>query len=237
MIDHNKVNPVDDCICFNCWAFRRSMWKKEGPDCGCEQAPFYNSEMCGQCRYRDRCEIFLHPELYRACRVCGCTDLDCSQCIEVQGFPCYWVSDDLCSRCAKEVICMDGVTRIAAERKRQIEVEGWTVVHDEQHEGGELALAACCYASPVKLYVEERFEGGPAFFDPFPDWWDGKWDKRFSYGERKNNPGNMVPDPGTYTFKERLDLLVKAGALIAAEIDRLLLIEKEKNNGGSDDGK
>lgn len=38
----------------------------------------------------------------RACRVCGCTDDDCSQCIEATGEPCHWVEKDLCSRCADE---------------------------------------------------------------------------------------------------------------------------------------
>lgn len=33
------------------------------------------------------------------CRVCGCTDVDCSQCIEKTGQPCTWVEDDLCSAC------------------------------------------------------------------------------------------------------------------------------------------
>ena len=37
------------------------------------------------------------------CRVCGCTDNDCRQCVEAQGEPCYWVEEDLCSRCAREV--------------------------------------------------------------------------------------------------------------------------------------
>ena len=36
----------------------------------------------------------------RKCRVCGCTDLDCRQCILKTGEPCYWVQDDLCSACA-----------------------------------------------------------------------------------------------------------------------------------------
>jgi hypothetical protein len=35
----------------------------------------------------------------RECRVCGCTDTDCSDCIVDQGYPCYWVEYDLCSRC------------------------------------------------------------------------------------------------------------------------------------------
>jgi hypothetical protein len=33
----------------------------------------------------------------RKCRVCGCTDGDCHQCVEKAGRPCYWVEDDLCS--------------------------------------------------------------------------------------------------------------------------------------------
>lgn len=35
----------------------------------------------------------------RQCRVCGCTDLDCSGCIARTGQPCWWVSNDLCSAC------------------------------------------------------------------------------------------------------------------------------------------
>ena len=38
----------------------------------------------------------------RTCRVCGCTDDDCSQCIKAQGHPCNWVESDLCSRCKDE---------------------------------------------------------------------------------------------------------------------------------------
>lgn len=36
------------------------------------------------------------------CRVCGCTEEDCRQCIEVTGQPCSWVEIDLCSRCDTE---------------------------------------------------------------------------------------------------------------------------------------
>jgi hypothetical protein len=44
------------------------------------------------------------PQLFvRRCRVCGCTDDDCRQCIEKTGAPCYWVEKDLCSACAGEV--------------------------------------------------------------------------------------------------------------------------------------
>lgn len=39
------------------------------------------------------------PVFVRRCRVCGCTDDDCSGCVARTGEPCYWVSDDLCSAC------------------------------------------------------------------------------------------------------------------------------------------
>ena len=35
----------------------------------------------------------------RTCRVCGCTDDDCSGCIERTGLACHWVAADLCSAC------------------------------------------------------------------------------------------------------------------------------------------
>lgn len=47
-------------------------------------------------------DIFGEP--VRSCRVCGCTDDDCSQCIEATGEPCHWVGEDLCSRCLSDKI-------------------------------------------------------------------------------------------------------------------------------------
>ena len=40
----------------------------------------------------------------RKCRVCGCTDGDCRQCVEKTGNPCHWVESDLCSACRTKVI-------------------------------------------------------------------------------------------------------------------------------------
>lgn len=39
------------------------------------------------------------PGQVRACRVCGCTEADCRQCIEKTGQPCVWVAATLCSAC------------------------------------------------------------------------------------------------------------------------------------------
>lgn len=125
---------------------------------------------------------------------------------------------------------MTGAELIAAERKRQIEREGWTPEHDDEHTDGSLALAAVCYATPVLLYQHDPFALGFVFADPWPESWSDGWDKRYAYGERKDNPGNMPPDPATYTEDERLDLLVKAGALLAAEIDRLLRAREKTAN-------
>lgn len=37
-----------------------------------------------------------------SCRVCGCTELDCSACVARTGTPCWWVEVDLCSACERE---------------------------------------------------------------------------------------------------------------------------------------
>lgn len=39
------------------------------------------------------------PLVTDACAACGCTEEDCSQCVERTGEPCYWVSPGLCSAC------------------------------------------------------------------------------------------------------------------------------------------
>lgn len=129
---------------------------------------------------------------------------------------------------------LDGAECIAAERARQIADEGWTPEHDDEHADGSLAMAAVCYATPALLYEkQDRYVNRTIFVDPWP-WqsdaprWDGNGDKRYCYGSCRDNPGNVLPDPSTYTPAERLDLLVKAGALIAAEIDRLLRVKPIK---------
>lgn len=39
------------------------------------------------------------PADVRRCRICGCTDDDCSGCIGRTGARCHWVAADLCSAC------------------------------------------------------------------------------------------------------------------------------------------
>jgi hypothetical protein len=87
---------------------------------------------------------------------------------------------------------LPGVQAITEERRRQIEIEGWTPSHDDAYRNGELARAAACYAigsCPTGLWP-----------------WHEKWWK----------PGDRRRD------------LEKAGALIAAEIDRI-----DRTQGGT----
>lgn len=38
----------------------------------------------------------------QACRVCGCTNEDCTECVDILGEPCDWADVDLCTRCADD---------------------------------------------------------------------------------------------------------------------------------------
>lgn len=105
-----------------------------------------------------------------------------------------------------------GVKLIEAERERQITKEGYTAEHDQGHADGELALAAACYAVNEPIYVKRDSAHGVSFRDPWP--WDDHFDRRKSDGA---NFVNRLP----LKRQERLRMLVKAGALIAAEIDSL----------------
>jgi len=112
---------------------------------------------------------------------------------------------------------------VLAERQRQVEVEGWTAEHDDEHKRGEIALAAACYTAAAANGIGLRAYGNDVGGFPldaarriqlatcFQDaaWpWDHKWWKPST--PRRN--------------------LVKAGALILAEIERL---DRAAENGGA----
>jgi len=94
---------------------------------------------------------------------------------------------------------MTGIELIAAERERQISEEGWTAKHDDSQSSGSLALAATSYVMPADRRVLTDFtKDAPPIEWPWgDDWWK--------------------PTPN-----DRIRELTKAGALIAAEIDRLM---------------
>jgi len=94
-----------------------------------------------------------------------------------------------------------GAKLIERERWRQEapepEGEDWTAEYDDaNHESGDLARAAACYA--LRSVVGERAMENNGHLDA---WWP--WDREY------------------WKPTDRKRMLVKAGALIAAEIDRL----------------
>ena len=49
---------------------------------------------------------------------------------------------------------MSVIDEVAVERKRQIEVEGWTVGHDDEHSTGDLLKAAISYGATAAVAIE-----------------------------------------------------------------------------------
>lgn len=99
---------------------------------------------------------------------------------------------------------MSGAEAIATERKRQANQIGFDPAHDDGHEECELARAARSYLS---YYIVQTWGAGKGFKD-FP----------------RGEPPGFADWPWAVEWWEPKDArwnLVRAGALIAAEIDRL----------------
>ena len=103
-----------------------------------------------------------------------------------------------------------GAKLIEQERRRQQQEEWWSVDHDDTEIHDELVLAAVQYALPDERREYSRdaiyTRVGNGTLVPINWPWE-------------NLAWNPTPD-------DRVRELVKAGALIAAEIDRLLRAEK-----------
>ncbi len=97
---------------------------------------------------------------------------------------------------------MNGIERIAKERQRQIE-ELWGDEHDDGHTEYELVRAAACY-----VIATGDWPGDDLIHELFSGLWP--WDE---FG---------IEGPGGKSPEDPIRNLEKAGALIAAEIDRLL---------------
>lgn len=100
-----------------------------------------------------------------------------------------------------------GAVRIARERQRQIDAEGYSSQHDDDHDNAEIAWAAARYAAPEPIFqAAAGHRVGRSI-------WSNLW--------------NPWPWEDGIPLSERIRLLEKAGALVAAEIDRLLRIEEK----------
>lgn len=112
------------------------------------------------------------------------------------------LSCDDAADCQSEQQANSGIRLIMEEQLRQKEQEAWTQGRDD-HTDGKLALVAACYAEFAILPNTERVEQTQSRDRYWP--WDEVW----------WHPKNPLQD------------LVRAGALIAAEIDRLLKTEPQ----------
>ena len=99
-----------------------------------------------------------------------------------------------------------GIELIAEERQRQINIEGYNEQHDSQHPASEFIYAAIAYVESAKVGVNCREMGNT---------------DRLEISQRKAEMGKHFPFG--WLFKPSTDVrdLIKAGALIAAAIDRL----------------
>ena len=93
---------------------------------------------------------------------------------------------------------------VLAERKRQIDAEGWTPEHDDKYRDDELSMAAVCYANT----------SGAGGCSPNGWPWPEEWWKPST--ARRN--------------------LVKAGALIIAEVERIDRLATSSAAKGASDG-
>lgn len=96
-----------------------------------------------------------------------------------------------------------GIELIADERARQISAEGWTEENDDRYESGELIDGAASYICAARKRARGESEAmlcsmAEAAMIPWP--WEDCWWKPSEDNKRN---------------------LVKAGALIAAELDRI----------------
>ncbi|MCS4378084.1 hypothetical protein [Klebsiella quasipneumoniae] len=91
---------------------------------------------------------------------------------------------------------------VLAERQRQVTAEGWSPKHDDQYKNTELAFAASCYAFHAAAASWDLEDNGiPYDSHPVPKQWP--W------------------DPSWWRPTDARRDLVKAGALILAEIERI----------------
>ena len=103
---------------------------------------------------------------------------------------------------------------VVSERKRQMDIESWSYDHDDLHVEGELATAAACYIRPDLRQVKP-IQGGNDISDPWP------W---YEYADVSGGRGDCPvhgQQKAWWKPTDRRRDLVKAGALIIAEIERL----------------
>ena len=110
-----------------------------------------------------------------------------------------------------------GIELIKEERKRQIEVEGWTAEHDSQYKKAELFHAACCYQAARRARAIWGENYLPIKSWPFDiEWWKPSPDNRVRELEKA---GALFMAHNESKGNEPIDQWVE---MCAKEIDELL---------------
>lgn len=130
---------------------------------------------------------------------------------------------------------MNGIERIAAERQRQIAAEGFDQAHDDDHDRGELARAARFYA--LAAMIVERLPHSIGAVVEVLEWHGIDPGHDADLARMVENPArhyygwNKAPSEWPWEAsswrpsRSAVRNLEKAGALIAAEIDRMERLE------------
>lgn len=104
----------------------------------------------------------------------------------------------LATRSPDSAVLVEAHRDVLTERRRQVDEEGWSLRHDDEHTKGELAWAAAYFAAQAACFCA----GGTIAWEQARVLWP--------FSERPN----VKP-------ADKRGCLVKAGALIIAEIERL----------------
>lgn len=174
-----------------------------------------------------------HPQ---KCRVCGCVDEDCRQCIEKTGQPCYWVEPDLCSACDGEewkpgvdgptgdgmadLAAIDEAMEAAGANPHQAELDA---VYSERNK--LVALLASLYPSGIKRTAipgwDEAWHG--CVYIDLPTG-QASW----HYHDREAELfSHLLPYPGdwdghtTEAKYERIVALAKGQHVVPAHVDQM----------------
>ena len=118
------------------------------------------------------------------------------------------------NRFQTDVIARNALEAIIQERIRQTMVEGYTPAHDDEHTEGQLALLAAAYA--LSSREPGRIGTLPRSGKPMPSIEFANTVEAIECYGWEFNPKSPIRD------------LVRAGALILAEIERRLRIREEK---------
>jgi hypothetical protein len=120
--------------------------------CWLNMEPAATTASASECKACNGSGEYEHKGSDTRCRVCGGTGRAPAPSQEAQA--------------AHAGADTDAARDVLAERRRQVEAEGWRPDQDDDYEDGQLSMAAACYAT----------QGNTPNYGPPPDWpWNKEW--------------------------------------------------------------